>query len=120
MNVGKEQYTALGNSLAILAKIVKEQEASDICKRLASGELSDCSLSMKIFVYRALMDTDIDKYRDYILSDIRTNYKKMLDSGHNTVWETLKGASDFDGAGSLCHGWSAIPVYIYHRLGMVK
>lgn len=120
MNVGKEQYTALGNSLAILAKIVKEQEASDICENLVSGELSDCSLSMKIFVYRALMDTDIYKYRDYILSDIRSNYKKMLDSGHNTVWETLKGASDFDGAGSLCHGWSAIPVYIYHRLGMVK
>ncbi len=24
------------------------------------------------------------------------------------------------GAGSLCHGWSAIPIYIYHRLGIAQ
>lgn len=44
----------------------------------------------------------------------------MLDAGCDTVWETAKGAEDFDGAGSLCHGWNAIPVYIYHRLGIAK
>lgn len=26
------------------------------------------------------------------------------------------GESDFDGAGSLCHGWSAMPVYYYNIL----
>ena len=30
------------------------------------------------------------------------------------MWETEKGAADFDFAGSLCHGWSALPVY-YHQ-----
>jgi hypothetical protein len=31
------------------------------------------------------------------------------------------GADDFDHAGSLCHGWSAIPIYFYYRylLGIV-
>ena len=33
--------------------------------------------------------------------------------GYNTVWETVLGAPDFDNAGSLCHGWSAMPVYYY-------
>ncbi|MBR1677551.1 MAG: ROK family protein [Clostridia bacterium] len=34
-----------------------------------------------------------------------------LYSGATTFWETEKGECDFDGAASLCHGWSAIPVY---------
>ena len=36
---------------------------------------------------------------------------KMLEGGGNTVWETENGASDFDGAGSLCHGWSSVPAH---------
>ena len=36
----------------------------------------------------------------------------MLDAGATTFWETELGATDFDGAGSLCHGWSAVPLYI--------
>ena len=43
----------------------------------------------------------------------------MLDDGSTTVWETLEGAEAFHNAGSLCHGWSAVPIYVYHRLGMV-
>lgn len=35
----------------------------------------------------------------------------MLDDGATTFWETELGADDFGGAGSLCHGWSAIPIY---------
>ena len=40
----------------------------------------------------------------------------MLEAGATTFWETEKGESDFDNAGSLCHGWSAMPVHYYHRL----
>jgi alpha-L-rhamnosidase len=31
-----------------------------------------------------------------------------------SFWETIKGADDFDKAGSLCHGWSAIPLYFFY------
>ena len=40
----------------------------------------------------------------------------MLDAGSDTVWETILGEADFNGAGSLCHGWSALPVYYYEVL----
>ena len=53
--------------------------------------------------------------RDFILNDIDTKYQKMLDAGATSFWETLKGAEDFGGAGSLCHGWSAIPAYFYKK-----
>ena len=32
----------------------------------------------------------------------------MLYNGATSLWETSTGASDMDGSGSLCHGWSAI------------
>jgi hypothetical protein len=40
----------------------------------------------------------------------------MVEYGVGTVWETELGESDFDNAGSLCHGWSALPIYYYHIL----
>jgi hypothetical protein len=40
----------------------------------------------------------------------------MLKEGATSFWETLLGAADFGGAGSLCHGWTAIPVYMFDQL----
>ena len=68
----------------------------------------------------ALLDTDTEKYKDFVLSEIRGNYKTMLDAGSDTVWETALGESDFDNAGSLCHGWSAVPIYVFHKLRIAK
>ena len=37
----------------------------------------------------------------------------MLRQGATTFWETIDGADAFGKAGSLCHGWSAVPAYLY-------
>lgn len=42
----------------------------------------------------------------------------MLDQGATSFWETIKGEEDFHCAGSLCHGWSALPVYYYRIFGL--
>jgi len=112
LNQGKK--TELVNALAVKAEIVKGEAAEKICQGLASKEFISCSLSMKCFVYDALIKTDKEKYRDFILNDIRKAYAPMLETG--TVWETALGAKDFDNAGSLCHGWSSTPIYYYSRL----
>ena len=39
----------------------------------------------------------------------------MLLTGTDTFWETEEGASAFGYAGSLCHGWSAVPVYLFGK-----
>ena len=67
-----------------------------------------------------MIKTDKEKYKAHIIDEIRTNYGEMSEYGSDTVWETVVGESDFDNAGSLCHGWSAVPIYIYNKLGMVK
>ena len=117
---GKRKFTILGNSLAILSGVATKEEAEFICEMIVSDVLSDCSLSARVFKYEALLNTDTGKYKDFVLSEIRATYRVMLDAGSDTVWETLGGCDDFSGAGSLCHGWSSVPIYFYHRLGLAK
>jgi len=108
----------LGNSLALLAGIVTGEEAAALAAKLAARESGAVriSLSMKCFLYDALLLTDREKYAPWILADIEAVYKPMLDAGATSVWETELGEADFHRAGSLCHGWSAMPVYYYHIL----
>ena len=119
MHKGEEHFTTLGNTLALLAGVAKKEERIAICDAITGGSLVDCSLSMKVLEYTALLDTSKEKYKDHILSEIRKSYKTMLDADSDTVWETALGESDFGNAGSLCHGWSAIPIYIYHKLDLI-
>ena len=110
----QKEFTVLGNSLAILSGIA--DNASELCEKIINGEFSDCSLSMKCFKYDALLLTDKAKWQGKVLEEIRKDYKKMLDAGATSIWETIDGASAFDNAGSLCHGWSAIPAYYLRNL----
>ena len=40
----------------------------------------------------------------------------MLREGATSFWETELGEAAFADAGSLCHGWAALPVYYYSIL----
>lgn len=59
-------------------------------------------------------------YRDYVRQEIEAVWGKMLYAGATTFWETDGGASDFDNAGSLCHGWSAVPIYLYGKYNLLN
>jgi hypothetical protein len=64
---------------------------------------------MKVFEYDALIKSNPENMH-FVIDEIRRNYGAMLDFGSSTVWETENGDKDFDNAGSLCHGWSAIAI----------
>ncbi len=51
------------------------------------------------------------KSADLLYNKILQNYRKGLLIGSNTLWETALGGEDFCYAGSLCHGWSALPAW---------
>lgn len=114
-----EIYNVMTNSLAILADIVDPETAKKVCENMLDDSLIDCTLSLKLIKYNAMLKAD-ENYRDAILADIRRDYSYMLDCGATAAWETIDGASAFHDAGSLCHGWSAVPIHFYHRFGMVK
>lgn len=80
-----------------------------------NSSLLPVTLSYSIFKYDAIM-TD-PQNRDWVMDDIADIWGNMLFNGATTFWETAQGASDFHNAGSLCHGWSAVPLHIYHKYG---
>lgn len=112
-------FTVLANSLAIIAGIVPESQRSRICERFNDGSMEACSLSMKSFKYDAMLIVSED-YRDAVLEEIRNDYTVMLENGATSTWETIDGARAFNNAGSLCHGWTGIPIYYYNKFGLVK
>jgi hypothetical protein len=117
--LGKEDpiVTELGNYLCVLTDIVTGDNAKAVVERLNKNtERITLTLSMLCFKYDALLKVDKARYTSEILRDIDERWGKMLDAGATTFWETEEGYKDFNGAGSLCHGWSAIPVYYYHIL----
>ncbi len=113
---GEKIYTSLGNSLAILCGAVKGEKANEICEKMLREETSLSSLSTKVFFYDALLLTDREKYADTVLERIRKDYSYMLQQGATATWETLDGPNAFGGSSSLCHGWSAMPIYYFYIL----
>lgn len=113
----KNDYSVLANALCVLSGAAKKEEYSAIAQFLVNPPENAVknTLSMNIFRFDALLKID-EKYADFILSEIERVYGIMLKAGATSFWETEKGESDFDGAGSLCHGWSAIPIYYFNKL----
>lgn len=116
-------YSVLTNSLCLLCGAAEGVDKSVIFEILINNGTGNTglkvvpnTLSMNSFRFDALLKNDEEKFAPMILNEIRTEYGKMLDRGATTFWETSLGEADFDNAGSLCHGWSALPVYYFHRL----
>lgn len=101
-----DRYSEMGQAFALLIGLGDRRTVD----ALKSGALIPATLSTAVFVYDALLAAD-PQNADYVLNDIRAKYKKMLDAGATSFWETIDGEQAFRGAGSLCHGWSAIPAY---------
>ena len=109
--------SVLGNSIAILCGACEKDKSGAVCEKLWNdASLTPVSLSMKCFFYDASLLVDREYYRTFILEDIEKCYLPMVEYGVGTVWETEIGERDFSRAGSLCHGWSALPIYYYHIL----
>ena len=110
--ITKTQYSQLGNAFALLVGLGDERTARAVKE---DSSLIPATLSMLGYVYDALLSYDKDN-KDFVLADIREKYGYMLSCGATSFWETIEGDKAFDNAGSLCHGWSAMPVYYYHIL----
>ena len=107
-----QKPSVLGNSLAILIGLGNK----DLAEKIKEGKgLVPITLSMNTFFYDALLMVDKEN-KEWIKQNIIEKYSFMLNKKATTFWETEKGWKDFDNAGSLCHGWSAMPVYYLNKL----
>jgi len=113
---GGEQnhYSQLMQSLALFNQ-VDPTKNQILCDALIHDKsLIPITLGHALFRYEGLLQ-QVKSYQEFVFNDILHTWGNMLDAGATTFWETERGADDFGGAGSLCHGWSAIPLYLYCR-----
>lgn len=111
----RNHYAEYTQATAIYNGVADKKISRELCKTLSSeNDLVKISLSNYLFKYCALLKTS-SEYKKFVLLDIKKRWGKMLRNGATTFWETEKGEADFDGAGSLCHGWSAIPLYVINK-----
>ncbi len=71
-------------------------------------------LSVGSVKYEALLQHDPGCAKE-VFRQIGERWGAMLKKGATSFWETDFGAADFADAGSLCHGWASIPIYLYLR-----
>lgn len=111
-----EDFSQLGNAFAILVGLGSKELAEKI---MHDVNLIPVTLSMNTFYYDALL-TFGEEYKEFIVQDMRNKYGSMLEQGATTFWETEDSLVQEEGAWSLCHGWSAIPVYYLVKFFMGK
>ena len=107
-------YCELSQVMAIYCQVA-EREQRDLLlgKLMSENALVPLSLNDMLFKYEVLLQAG---QRGYVEQDIRKRWGRMLAQGATSFWETEKGADDFDGAASLCHGWSASPVWCLRKM----
>ena len=111
-------YHVLTNAMCMLCGAADGIDRSKMIEVLLTNgndEVVHNSLSMNSYRFDALLN-ESESYGEAILKEIDETYLDMLCRGATTFFETADGDKAFEGAGSLCHAWSALPVYYYHKL----
>lgn len=119
VNGDRVHFSELMNALALYAGLVPThcvKRVADLLsgRAVCTPGLIPVTLSYAIFKYEALLSAG-SEYADDVFQDIADQWGAMLYRGATSFWETSEGAWAFDHAGSLCHGWSAVPLLIYYK-----
>ena len=110
----------LTQALAVCCGAVQRSRLERVLATLTGGmgpNFYPVTISHSIFKYEALLRLPA-RYGRFVFDHVAATFGKMLYHNATTFWETADGAIDFSRAGSLCHAWSAIPVYLYMRYCM--
>jgi alpha-L-rhamnosidase len=113
----KEHTSRLTQALLLCCQTENLPHREAVRGELLKERLQKETLSSSYYRYRALLDDSPD-CAPAVFDEIASRWGGMLMQGAATFWETERGADDFHRAGSLCHGWSAIPIYFYFAYGL--
>lgn len=104
----------LVQALALYNRIVPAESIGPMLDGIVRGDHIPISLASMFYVVEALSAAG-GRYAEWLDHRMQTTFLPMARGVSGTMWETELGAADFEGAGSLCHGWSALPLYYHHR-----
>ncbi len=124
-NTISPDITRYSNIFAVLYNYANSSQKSSICKNVLMNDniLKITTPYMKFYELSAI--AECGQY-DKVISDIENYWGGMLDMGATTFWESYNpeekglqhysnGYPDRPFAKSLCHAWSASPIYLLGR-----
>ena len=106
-------YCELSQALALISGVSDDENLRNKLADKNNG-LIKTNLSLMYYKYEALLQNN-KSHLPFILDEIEEIWGNMVYSGATTFWESTRGEEDFSKAASLCHGWAAIPAYIFKR-----
>ncbi len=109
MHQGWHAYT---QSLILCTGSVPQNRVQVLCEALkapVAHGLVPATLSSLQMQYAALIRYG---HLEHCVQEVREVFGGMLLQGATAYWETEKGEADFEDAGSLCHGWSAVCCWV--------
>ncbi len=111
-----DHFAELTQALAILANVSAGATTNGLQEKLLQHDnnLVSTTLSQSLYKFEAILLAG-EKFAGSVFEKINNDWGNMLYNGATSFWETEQGQADFDYAGSLCHGWSAIPAYLFSR-----
>ncbi len=110
-NGTKDTFHGHINSLFLANGIVSQNRAGNIIRQIIGGKLPMQATSSMIYLIKGIFNYGTDEDRITLHKFIKSHFAKMLGTGTTTWWEVSLGEKYGGGAGSLCHGWSAIPAW---------
>ena len=112
---GKEGYHGYMQSvIAAEFDVPKDRRASLVfALKNPTGRIVPQTFASLQFKYEAIIR--VDGNTDWVIDDVCENFGKMIFEGATSYYETENGEADFNDVGSLCHGWAAIPCYIFDK-----
>ena len=113
-----KHYAELTQALFAVSGVADEKQKSRIREIFSSeNDLVTITMGSSIHKYEALLEDE--NYREFVFADIAKRWGDMLFAGATSFWETFSGDDEFTfgGATSLCHGWAALPIYLYYKYG---
>ncbi|MDD6927084.1 MAG: hypothetical protein PUJ49_04370 [bacterium] len=112
---GKKGYHGYMQSvIAAEFDIPKDRRASLVfALKNPTGRIVPQTFASLQFKYEAIIR--VDGNTDWVIDDVCENFGKMIFEGATSYYETENGEADFNDVGSLCHGWAAIPCYIFDK-----
>lgn len=114
-------YHAYMQAATLLACDLDANRAGRLCAVLKSpkGKAVEMTLAALPMQYDAIVKAEKDC--KWCVENVAEIFGKMLYAGATSYWETERGEADFNDAGSLCHGWSAVACYVLDKyLGGAK
>ena len=104
----------LTQTLMLHAGITPQHLRQSIIDLILRKQLIRTAFCYTTYTYEVLLDDP--KNREFVIKDVEERWGRLVKLGFDTVWETERGPDDFGGAGALCQGASAAPVYVFGRL----